>query len=308
MDRKSELLPVPYFHTVFTVPDLLNPLFRSNENQMYTILFAAASQTLTVLSLDKKYLGAQIGVTMVLHTWGQNLAFHPHVHCIVPGGGLTPSGLSFVKSRKKFFIPVKVMSKVFKGKFMTMLKEAVKYGKIRFPIPGANESASDSEKENGFSELMNSLYLKSWVVFCKKPFRNPGTVVEYLSRYTHKTAIGNHRLVEMDNESVSLRWKDYRNGNKTQIMRLDAQEFIRRFMMHVLPSGFQRIRYYGLLSNRNRSTKLKTCFKIIKIPIPIKIKLTTKDLLLKVMGLDITVCKHCGGHWATLRSWMPGTS
>ena len=200
------------------------------------------------------------------------------------------------------------MSKVFKGKFMAMLKEAVKYGKIRFPIPGANESASDSEKENGFSELMNSLYLKSWVVFCKKPFRNPGTVVEYLSRYTHKTAIGNHRLVEMDNESVSFRWKDYRNGNKTQIMRLDAQEFIRRFMMHVLPSGFQRIRYYGLLSNRNRSTKLKTCFKIIKIPIPLRIKLSTKDLLLKVLGVDVTVCKHCGGHWITLRSMMPGTS
>ncbi|MCF2941956.1 transposase, partial [Paenibacillus alkaliterrae] len=183
LDRNSELLPVPYFHTVFTVPHELNPLFLANPKSMYAILFKAASETLSKLALDPKFLGAQIGVTMVLHTWGQNLSFHPHVHCIVPGGGLSPSGCSFVRSKKKFFIPVRMLSKMFRGKFLALLKIAFKQDKLS--LTGA---ALPYAEESSFMALMDSLYEKDWVVYCKKPFKTPHHVVKYLSRYTHKIA------------------------------------------------------------------------------------------------------------------------
>ena len=219
LDRSSELLPVPYFHTVFTIPHELNGLFLLNQKLLYSLLFKAASETLTRLALDPKYLGAQVGVTMVLHTWGQTLSFHPHVHCIVPGGGLSPSGCSFVRSRKKFFIPVKVLSKLFRGKFLALLKRAFYEEKL------------DSAKLGSFQTLLDSLYAKDWVVYCKKPFRSPFYVVQYLSRYTHKTAIYSNRLVAMDEDSVTFRYRDYRD-NKVELLKLDAMEFIRRFMMH----------------------------------------------------------------------------
>ena len=299
LDRKAEILPIPYFHTVFTVPDDLNPLFRSNEALMHSLLFKAASQTLSALTLDKKYLGAQIGVIMVLHTWGQNLCFHPHVHCIVPGGGLSPSGLSFIQSRKKFFIPVKVLSRVFRGKFLALLKQSFLAGDIIF-YGNSSQNTKDS-----FYDVVDSLYKKEWVVYCKKPFKQSTDIVEYLSRYTHKTAVYNNRLISMDDSTVSFKWRDYRDGNKVKIMSLDAMEFIRRFLMHVLPSGFQKIRYYGLLSNRNRTSKLITCFKLLKTPILKRVRLTAHELLLKVKGVDITVCPHCGDHWILHRSLLP---
>jgi hypothetical protein len=292
LDRTCELLPVPYFHTVFTVPHELNSLFLANQKVMYSILFKAASETLTKLALDPKFLGAQIGVTMVLHSWGQNLSFHPHVHCIVPGGGLSPSGCSFVRSKKKFFIPVRVLSKVFRGKFLCFLKKAFVEKKLRF----AGQSLPYAE-EASFQSLMGSLYEKDWVVYCKKPFKSPYHVVQYLSRYTHKTAIYNNRLVSMDEETVTFRYRDYKDEGKVKPMKLNAMEFMRRFMQHVLPSGFQKIRYYGFLSNCNRKTKLLKCLHLTRSPIKPKIKLSAKELILKVTGVDISICSSCGGNW-----------
>lgn len=300
VDRTSELLPVPYFHTVFTLPHQLNPLFLAHPKGMYGLLFKAASETLSNLALDPKFLGAQIGVTMVLHTWGQNLSFHPHVHCIVPGGGLSSSGCSFVRSKKKFFIPVKVLSRMFRGKFLALLKKAFEQQKLRF----AGESLP-YEEISSFSDLLDSLYEKDWVVYCKKPFKTPYHVVQYLSRYTHKTAIYNNRLVAMDEETVTFRYRDYKDDSKVKFMKLDAMAFMRRFMLHVLPSGFQRIRYYGFLSNCNRKTKLRNCLRLTQTPIKPKVKLTAKELILKLTGVDISICPSCGGNWCQVLTLHP---
>lgn len=300
LDRNSELLPVPYFHTVFTVPHELNPLFWAHPKVMYSLLFKAASETLSKLALDPKFLGAQIGVTMVLHTWGQNLSFHPHVHCIVPGGGLSPSGCTFVRSKKKFFIPVRVLSKVFRGKFLALLKVAFSQNKFEFTgqaLPYAEEAF--------FLALLDSLYGIGWVVYCKKPFRTPFHVVKYLSRYTHKIAIYDNRLVSMDDESVTFRYRDYKDDGKVKSMKLGAMEFMRRFLLHVLPSGFQKIRYYGFLSNCNRKTKLLQCMRLTRAPITPKVKLSAKELVLRIKGIDISVCPSCGGHWLTCLTLLP---
>lgn len=302
LDRTSELLPVSYFHTVFTVPHELNPLFLVNPKIMCTLLFKAASETLSKLALDPKFLGAQVGVTMVLHTWGQNLSFHPHVHCIVPGGGLSPAGCSFVRSKKKFFIPVRVLSKVFRGKFLSLLKKAIDQQKVQPTC----ESIHDADP-SFFSSLLVSLYEKDWVVYCKKPFKTPHHVVQYLSRYTHKTAIYNNRLHSMDEQSVTFRYRDYKDDSKVKSMKLQAMEFMRRFMMHVLPSGFQRIRYCGFLSNCNRKTKLQKCLRLTRTPLKPKVKLTAMELIMKMTGKDISVCS-CGGHWQQVLTLHPDSS
>jgi hypothetical protein len=252
--------------------------------------------------LDPKFLGAQIGITMVLHSWGQNLSFHPHVHCIVPGGGLSPSGCSFVHSKKKFFIPVRVLSKVFRGKFLSLLKQAFKEKRLKF-----TGQSLLYEEESSFQFLLDSVYSKDWVVYCKKPFKNPYYVVQYLSRYTHKTAIYNNRLVSMDDENITFRYRDYRD-QKVKHLKLEAMEFIRRFLQHVLPSGFQKIRYYGILSNCNRKRKLLTCLRLTRTKIIPKVKLTAKELFLKIKGVDISVCSSCGGHWCMVNSFNPNSS
>lgn len=295
LDRNAELLPVPYFHTVFTVPHEVNPWFLANPKTMYGLLFKAASGTLTQLALDPKYLGAQLGVTMVLHTWGQNLSFHPHVHCIVPGGGLSPSGGSFQRSKKKFFIPVRVLSKVFRGKFLALLKQAHAQQKLTYP---------KASGENDFSALREELYRKDWVVYCKKPFQTPHHVVKYLSRYTHKTAISNSRLLDMDEQSVTFQYRDYKDDSKVKRMKLDAMTFLQRFMLHVLPSGFQRIRYYGFMSNSTRKTKLRTCMRLTRTPIKPKVKLTAREWILRLTGKDISCCS-CGGHWQPMVAFQP---
>ena len=193
-------------------------------------------------------------MTSVLHTWGQNLSFHPHVHCIVPGGGLSNDGLRFVRSRKKFFIPVKVISKKFRGKFLHLLRQAYDNGEIAF----FNEAAELATKSN-FLTLVDRLYSKDWVVFCKKPFKSPAHVVKYLGRYTHRVAISNSRIKAFDGETVSFAWKDYKDGNKSKVMTLDASEFARRFLLHVLPDRLVKIRHYGILCSRNVGTKLMKC-------------------------------------------------
>lgn len=278
--QMSKLLPVGYFHVVFTIPQELNTLVFQNQKLLYSLLIQSSGHTLIELSRDPKYLGATIGVTSVLHTWGQNLSFHPHVHCIVPGGGLSNDGLRFVRSRKKFFIPVKVISDKFKGKFLALLKQAYNNGEIAF----FNEATKLAIRSN-FLSLVDTLYGKNWVVFCKEPFKSPGHVVRYLGRYTHRVAISNSRILSFDDHSVSFAWKDYKDGNKSKVMTLDAAEFSRRFLLHVLPDRFVKIRHYGLLCSRNIKTKLFKCMKITgNKPLPLTIKVQK----------DAKTCRSCG--------------
>lgn len=238
LERKRDLLNIGYFHVVFTVPDSLNPLALQNQKIFYSLLFKAASETLAELSRDHKYLGAEIGIISVLHTWGQNLMDHPHVHCIVPGGGLSFDGTRFLRSREKFFIPVKVLSRKYRGKFLAFLKEAFQDGELRFC--GKLEPLSGKLK---FQSLINALYQKEWVVYCKKPFKSPWHVLRYLGRYTHRVAISNQKIVSLQDGRVTFSWRDYKDENKTKLMTLEASEFIRRFLLHVLPDRFVKIRH-----------------------------------------------------------------
>ena len=287
--RKDDLLNVGYFHVVFTIPDTLNPVAYQNQKAIYTILFKAAAETLSELSADKKYLGAQIGFTEILHTWGQNLMHHPHIHCIVPGGGLNSCG-QWVNSRKKFFIPVKVLSRKFRGKFLYYLKQA----KLEFA-----GSMSYLQDDCMFNDFMTSLYQKEWIVYCKPPFKNAGCVIEYLGRYTHRVAISNNRILNIEDGRVTFKWRDYKDNNNQKNMNLTADEFIRRFLIHILPKRFTKIRHYGLLSPRNKTTKLKRCQKLTNTmlrDVP-KVKMSALDFFKKLTGKDFTICPRCGiGH------------
>jgi hypothetical protein len=283
--RKSELINTHYFHVVFTVPDLLNKLIYNNQNQLYNLLFTCASQTLTELAMDKKYLGAQIGVTTILHTWGQNLSYHPHIHCIVPGGGLSTKGTEFTHSRKKFFIPVKVLSRKFRGKFMHYLCSLINNQSITVP------------QDIDFNILKDKLYNIDWVVHCKPPFKTPESVIEYLGRYTHKVAISSNRIISVKDGIVTFKWRDYRDNNKKKIMELTVNEFIRRFLMHVLPKGFFKIRHYGLLSNRNKKTKLRLCQKLTGVKLTEIKRLSKYEILIKLFGPDIFCCPLCGSEF-----------
>lgn len=288
-DRQQDLMPVPYFHVVFTLPELLNPLVLRNQKLLYDLLFQCVSETLSELAANKKYLGAQIGFTSILHTWGQNLMDHPHIHCIVPGGGLSFDGLSWINSRKKFFIPVKILSKKFRGKFLYYVKQLYAAGLLGF-----HGKISVLAGEDAFMALISRLYEKDWVVYCKKPFKSPHHVLEYLGRYTHRVAISNNRLVKVVDGKVTFIWRDYRDKSKQKLMTLECNEFIRRFLMHVLPYRFVKIRHFGILSNRNCQGKLFKCKKLTGASLSsIPKKLTTVELLLKLTGRDVTLCPCC---------------
>lgn len=256
--RKKELLPVHYFHLVFTLPDKLNSLTLQNQREIYTILFKSSSETLLELGKDIKYLGAEIGFISILHTWGQNLMDHPHVHCLAPGGGLSLDGDRWIFTRKKFFIPVKVLSRLFRGKFLANLKKAYQRKKLEF-----QGNLKLMNQQQNFQKLLDELYKKEWVVYCKPPFSNSEQILEYLGRYTHRVAISNNRITDIENGKVTFRWRDYKNGNQNKTMQLDAFEFIRRFLLHILPDKFVKIRHYGILSNRTRKTKIKRCQEIL---------------------------------------------
>jgi predicted Zn-ribbon and HTH transcriptional regulator len=287
--RRYDLLNVGYFHIVFTLPEELNPIVYQNQETVYNILFKAVSETLMELAADKKYLGARIGITSILHTWGQNLHFHPHIHCVVPGGGLNECN-QWVNSRKKFFIPVKVLSRKFRGKFLFFLKNA----ELAF-----YNSIADLAEPVSFERFLRSMYSKEWVVYCKPPFANSVKVIDYLGRYTHRVAISNNRILGMDNGTVTFKWRDYRDGNKKKVMSLSAEEFIRRFLMHVLPRGFVKIRHFGLLSSRTKALLLPLCKRLTNssfLQKPTE-KLLPLDLLLKLTGIDFSICPRCGlGH------------
>jgi len=262
-DRKSELLPVGYYHIVFTIPDKLNRLVLLNKRLMYGILFKSASETLLSLGRDVKHIGCAIGIIAVLHTWGQNLMEHPHLHCIVTGGGLDRRGEKWIKAKKakhkEFFIHVNVISKLFKNKFLYYLKKAYKNDELVFA-----GSIIELGNRKAFWELLNDLYSKKWITYCKRPFGGPESVLEYLGRYTHRVAISNSRIKGLKDGKVTFEWKDYRDNNKKKQMEVTAVEFIRRFMLHILPENFYKIRYYGILSNRNKRRDIAKSSEILR--------------------------------------------
>lgn len=303
--RERELLPVPYFHLVFTIPNELNHLVLTNARVMYQMLFRGVAETLLRLAEDPKHLGAHIGVIAVLHTWGQNLMDHPHVHCIVAGGGLSADGKRWIASRDQFFLPVKVLSRLFRGKMLDQLKRAYKANRLK--LIGESKELNRPEI---FRTLLDKLYKKEWVVYAKEPFGGPRQVLAYLGRYTHRVAISNNRLVSISDGKVTFRWRDYRDASAEKLITLDAGEFIRRFLLHVLPQRLCKIRYYGLMSNRNRKTMLARCRELLAVPTPTAetspAATEWQELLLKLTGIDVRVCPEChAGRMVTRRMLHP---
>ena len=247
--RKEEVLNIKYYHIVFTIPSEIYNIALQNQEKMYKILFKASAETLQELAKDEKYLGGEIGFFSILHTWGQNLMYHPHMHIVVTGGGLTEIN-TWKEKEEDFFIPVKVMSRVFRGKFLNYMKKE----KIEFY--GKNK---DLENPATYNNLIQSLYNKEWIVYCKEPFKNAECVIQYLGRYTHRVAISNERILKIEGEQVKFKRRDYKDNNSLKEMTISVQEFIRRFLLHILPPNFMKIRYYGILGNRNKKKKLLKC-------------------------------------------------
>lgn len=249
--RQRELLDVDYFHVVFTLPDSIGRLALQNKRKIYGILFRAASETLRILGRDPKHLGADVGFVAILHTWGQTLQHHPHLHCVVPGGGISPDAKRWVACRPGFFLPVRVLSRLFRTRFLTHLQHAVEQGTIQF-----RGQLAFLVHRPSWQRWLRQVRSTPWVVYVKPPFGGARQVLKYLARYTHRVAISNHRLISLDAGMVTFSWKDYADANRKRAMTLDAVEFIRRFLLHVLPKGFMRIRYYGFLANRDRDHRL----------------------------------------------------
>jgi hypothetical protein len=256
-DRAKELLNVEYFHVVFSLPDTFNSLALSNKRVIYNVLFNAVAQTLLEVAASPKHLGARIGFVAILHTWGQNLCLHPHLHCVIPGGGLSCDS-KWIACRRGFFLPVRILSRVFRGKFIDLLKRAWIGGKIH-----------GVENDGAFARLIDAAVKHDWVVYAKPPFGGPEQVLKYLARYTHRIAISNRRLISMNGQTVTFRWKDYAHHHRPRTMTLDAREFLRRFLMHAVPRGFMRIRHLGLLANRVRAANLSICRRLIATPTPV---------------------------------------
>jgi len=290
-DRGQDLLPVEYFHVVFTVPSELNPMFIMNPRVMCNLLFRSASETLLELADNPKHLGARIGFMVILHTWGQNLMEHPHVHCVVTGGGLS-SDNRWVSCRKGFFIPVRVMSSLFRGKFLDYLKKSFDDEDLIFP-----GGIAHLKEPRTFEVFRRQFYHKKWAVYCKPPFTGAEGVLQYLGRYTHRIAISNNRILTLRDGEVSFRWRDYSDGDRQKTMTVKAHEFIRRFLLHVLPHRYVRIRHFGLLSNRNRKDDISLCRMLLdsgKTATREKDKQETwQEHLLRICGIDVTTCPVC---------------
>jgi len=285
-----DLLPVRHFHVVFTVPSELNRLILVNRECLYDNLFMAASQSILTLARDPKHLGAYTGIVAVLHTWGQNLMEHPHIHTIVPAGGWDEIAQYWKPSRKKFFIHVKVISKVFRGKFLALLKKAYQEKQLKF-----EGEITPLVLKSNFKKLLDVLYNKDWVVYCKNTFKNNSHIVKYLGRYSHRVAISNKRIIAVEDDHVLFHWKDYNDKCKQKVMKLPAVEFIRRFLLHVLPKGFCKIRYFGIFAVRNRNTLLPLC-RIAFGKFLSKsnlIGIGWQKLLLLLTGNDLSLCPVC---------------
>jgi Putative transposase/Transposase zinc-binding domain len=286
--RQAELLPVPYFHLVFTLPHVLNTLAQGNPRPIYHLLFQAAADTLLEFGENPRWLGGQIAATLVLHTWGQNLGQHLHVHALVSAGALHADG-RWIHSRRGFLFPVQALSPVFRGKFLAGLKRLWHAGSLRLVAVDADFAAA-------LRSLLHQLRAKPWVVYAKQPFAGPKQVLDYLGRYTHRVAISNHRLLSLTDTDVRFRYKDYAHGNRRKVMALPAGEFIRRFLLHVLPTGFMRIRHYGLLANRTKRAQLAQARAALDCAPPELASRTPESVpafWLRVAQRDITLCPHC---------------
>lgn len=295
--RLERLLPTPHVHVVFTLPEELHPLALGNKKVVFDILFAAAAETLREIAHDEKHLGAQLGFTAVLHTWGQNLLFHPHLHCVVTGGGLSPEGDRWIPARENFFLPVRVLGALFRGKFLHHLHDAYRQGRLLL-----GGSTASFAQPPSWRALLDRLYRKSWVVYAKPPFDGTDHVFRYLARYTHRVAIANRRIVAFENGRVTFTLKDYADEGKRKRMTLDAVEFLRRFLLHVLPKGFSRIRHYGLYAARNVDTRCALARRrlepLVHTPDPEDAHPATQDTpwwerLRERTGIDLMACPHC---------------
>jgi hypothetical protein len=290
--RTAEVLPTHYFHVVFSVPEQIASIAYQNKEAVYGILFRATVKTLTTIAADPKHLGAEIGFFAVLHSWGQNLLHHPHLHCVIPGGGISPDGSRWISCRPRFFLPVRVLSRLFRRLFLTYLQDAFDAGNLQF---SSLESLRDPQ---AFSHYLDPVRNVEWVVYAKPPFAGPQQVVDYVGRYTHRVAISNHRIVDIEGGEVKFRWRDYRDNNREKTMPLSADEFIRRFLLHVLPSGFHRIRYYGFLANPHRQEKLELCRQLLgmapsEVPSAPAIPEDYRDRYERLTGRSLRECPVC---------------
>jgi hypothetical protein len=287
--RSKDILNAPYFHVVFTMPTRLQPLVYQNQELLYNLMYKSVAETISELSQDEKHLGAQVGFFSLLHTWGQDLHYHPHIHTVVLAGGLTKLN-QWRGSSKKFFIPVKKLSEKFRGKFLYYLKQYYHQNLLEF--------YGDEEKyrePKNFRTLIGQCYEECWYSYTKRTFSGPLAVIKYLGRYTNRIAISNTRIVSMDECTVTITVKDYKDSNKSKLLTLEGIEFIRRFLMHVLPKGFVKVRHYGLLANRNKKTKLELCRKLTLSPTykPQFEGLTTMEILCLLAGKDVLLCPSC---------------
>jgi hypothetical protein len=304
-DRRSELLAVPYFHVVFTMPQKVAAIAFHNKGPVYDILFHAAAETLRTIATDPEHLGAELGFFAVLHTWGQTLLHHPHLHCVVTGGGLAPDGSRWIACRPNFFLPVRVLARLFRRLFLAALERAFDAKKLTFY--GCLEPLRDPR---AFQRYLAPARKAEWCVYAKPPFAGPKQVLAYVARYTHRVAISNNRLVAIGQGKVGFRWKDYRDACRQKTMTLAADEFIRRFLLHVLPAGFQRIRYYGFLANRHREQKLARCRQLLAMPPP---EVTDeaavqdfRDQYRQLTGTSLTECPACQrGHMVIIEVLKP---
>src|SRR5271156_3291302 len=282
--RRRELLPTPYVHVVFTLPRHLAPLALQNKKLVYDLLFRTSAETLLEVARDPQHLGAEIGFFSVLHTWSQKLELHPHVHCVVPAGGLSADRTRWVKSRDDFFLPVKVLSRVFRGKFHEALKRAFQNGQLNF-----HGDLKLLAQPKTFAAWLRPLFRKDWVVYSKRPFGGPEHVLRYLGRYTHRVAISNHRLVWFADGKVTFRWRDSAHKNEQKLLTLSLDEFLRRFLLHLLPKGFVRIRNFGFLANRKRAATLPLCFQLLDAAPQVEQQAST------AAPSDLWFCPNCGG-------------
>jgi hypothetical protein len=299
--RKEDVLDAPYFHLVFTVPAELNPVIYSNQKLLYDTLYHAASATINDLSAQDKYLGANVGYICILHTWGSEMNYHPHIHTILLGGGLDKNK-HWKDKGDKFFLPIQVISKVFRGKYMEELKSLWEDGKLKFY--GSSEKYQNRYE---FKALLNTCYSKEWIPHCKKTFNGAQSVIKYLGKYTHRIAISNYRIIRINDENVTFSVKDYRNAGKWKELTISGVEFIRRFLMHVPPKRFVRIRHYGLLCSRMKNSNLTLCRNHLgcKKYISELRNMTSSQILDHLWGFKVGICKHCGGKVIDHHRQMP---
>jgi len=292
--RQRELLPTRYVHVVFTLPHRLAPLALQNKKVLYDLLFRASAETLLEVARDPRHLGAEIGFFSVLHTWSQKLGLHPHVHCVIPAGGLSLDHAHWIPSRERFFLPIHVLRRVFRGKFVAGLRQAFQVGQLNF-----HGDLALLAQPKTFAAWLRPLFRKDWVVYSKPPFGGPEYVLQYLGRYTHRVAISNHRLVSLAEGNVTFRWRDSAHNNEQKLLTLSLDEFLRRFLLHLLPKGFVRIRNFGFLANRKRAITVPLCLSLLGSPTEATQEASAHS------PCDLWLCPHCGGSMRVIQRFTP---